>query len=126
MQYQDYGPYQYNENDDFPLFAFEVAENVVKDNCLGILICSSGAGMAIAANKVKGARAVFVESIEAAKLCREHNNCNILVLDNMTYESEKDHKIIWEWYNTPFSNEERHVRRLKQISDYENSSGNIS
>ncbi|HOY46651.1 MAG TPA: RpiB/LacA/LacB family sugar-phosphate isomerase [Candidatus Dojkabacteria bacterium] len=126
MQYQDAGPYEFNQNDDYPLFAFELAELVVKNNAKGILICSTGSGMAIAANKVKGARAVFVESLEAARLSREHNDCNILVLDNMTYDPQKDHEIIKIWYNTPFSGEERHIRRLKEISDYENTSRNSS
>jgi ribose 5-phosphate isomerase B len=122
MQFQDAGPYEIHPQDDYPLFAFELAELVVKNNARGILVCSTGSGMAIAANKVKGARAVFVESTQAAKLSREHNDCNILVLDNLTYDPLKDHEIIKIWYTTPFSNEERHIRRLKEITDYENSS----
>ena len=75
--------------------------------------------MCICANKVRGIRAAEASSPEEAMLIREHNDSNVLVLSKMDYQPAAINQIIEAWLNTPFSNEERHVRRLKQISDYE-------
>lgn len=118
--FQDLGPFEYKEDDDYPFYAFEVAKNVVEKKGMGILVCRSGAGMTIAANKVMGGRAVLVESLEEAQLSRQDDDANILVLNTYNFDPEKDFEILNTWLNTPFSNEERHVRRLKEITDYEN------
>jgi ribose 5-phosphate isomerase B len=117
----DLGPFSLVPTDDYPLFALELSKKVIEDPVLnkGILICSSGTGMAIAANKVKGIRAGEVGSAEEAKLARLHNDCNVLVLSLLELDYDLYSQIIEIWLNTPFSYEERHIRRLKEISDYE-------
>jgi len=119
----DLGPFEFIPTDDYPLFAFELAEEVAKDVVLnkGILICSTGSGMVIAANKVKGIRAVEVGNIEEAVLARQHNDANVLVLSLLALDYEMYIDIVLSWLGTSFSFEERHLRRLKEITDYEHS-----
>lgn len=117
----DVGPEEFDANDDYPLYGLMLAEKVAKNPAdRGILICGTGGGMCIAANKVKGIRAAEAESVKEAELIRTDDNANILILSKLVYEPELYRQIIETWYKTPFSNAERHVRRLKQISDYEN------
>lgn len=105
--------------DDYPDFAIIVANNVVNGvSDLGILLCGTGIGMSIAANKVKGIRCAKVSSVDEARLCKEHNNANVIALsykENM--EVLKD--MIKTFVNTPFSNEERHARRVDKINALE-------
>lgn len=117
----DLGPFSLVPTDDYPLFALELSKKVLEDPVLnkGILICSSGTGMVIAANKVKGIRAGDVGSAEEAKLARLHNDSNVLVLSLLELDYDLYSQIIEIWLNTPFSYEERHIHRLKEISDYE-------
>ena len=108
-----------NDTDDYPDFAKRVADYVVENpNSLGVLMCGTGIGMSIAANKVKGIRAAHCSSIEQAHLAKEHNNANIIAL---SYKQDINELIsmIKEFINTPFSNEERHVRRVNKIIDME-------
>ena len=105
--------------DDYPDFAYKVSEMVVSKKAdLGILICGTGVGMSIAANKVKGIRCAKVDNVNDAYLTRLHNNANILAMS-----SENDLglaiEIIDTFINTEFSNDERHINRIKMISDYE-------
>ena len=105
--------------DDYPPYAFEVAEYVSKnDNTLGILLCGTGIGMSIAANKVKGIRCAHVSNIDESKLARLHNNANVVA---MSYKN--DINLILECINnfitTDFANEERHIRRINMITEYE-------
>ena len=105
--------------DDYPDFAFNVAEYVSENpDSLGILMCGTGIGMSIAANKVKDIRCAHVSSIDEAKLAKMHNNANVMAL---SYKN--DINIILEcvnaFINTPFANDERHVRRIKKITEYE-------
>ena len=110
----------HNDTDDYPDFAFELAKNVVKDeNSMGILICRTGIGMSIAANKVKGARAACCRSVEDAHLTRLDNNSNILCL-SYDVPIEDLYRIVDEFIKTPFSVEERHQRRVNKIIKYEN------
>lgn len=118
--FEDIGPYEYNKNDDYPDFAFELGETVAKEASRGIIICGSGIGVCIACNKVKGIRAGYAESEEHAIKSRTDDDTNILVLDAMTFDPEIDFAIITTWLNTVFSEEERHVRRIKKIEEYEN------
>lgn len=90
LDVKDIGPYDYNKEDDYPDFAFMLGEAVVKGKGRGIIICGTGIGMSIAANKVKGIRAAKVDNIEEAKLSREHNDANVLVLGYTTYQTHKD------------------------------------
>jgi ribose 5-phosphate isomerase B len=119
----DLGPKKYNPKDDYPDFAFKMGEKTAQNkNSRGILICRSGIGMSIAANKVKGIRAALcMEELQAEK-AREHNNANVLVLaaDFINFKEMK--KIIKKFLETEFSGEKRHIRRLAKIRAYENSS----
>ena len=105
--------------DDYPDFAKRVADYVVdNENTLGVLMCGTGIGMSIAANKVKGIRCAHCSSVEQAHLAKEHNNANIIAL---SYKDPIDKLVsmIEEFINTPFSNEERHARRVQKIMDME-------
>ena len=100
---------------DYPKIAKKAAEKVAKSKGEGILICGTGIGMCIAANKIKGIRAALCYDEYTSKVAREHNNANILCLGSRT-ESSKDYKkIIKTFLKTDFSNEERHKRRVKQM-----------
>jgi len=110
----------HSDTDDYVDFALDVADNVSKDNnSIGILICGTGIGMSIAANKVHNIRAARCTTEEDAYLTRNDNNANILCLGhNLTLEETK--KIIDKFISTPFSTEERHIRRVNKITQYEN------
>ncbi len=117
----DLGNAKFEPTDDYPDFAFKVGEAVSQNpNALGILICRSGAGMVIAANKVKGVRAAAAFDQKSAKHSRRHNNTNVLVLSGDWFSYPKAKKIVAVWLKTNFSGEERHQRRLLKISQYEN------
>ena len=119
----DLGPTVLDPGDDYPLYALDLAQEVAGDVMLnkGILICSSGAGMVIAANKVKGVRAAEIANVDEAVLSRQHNDANVLVLSKLALDYELYTRIIKVWLTTPFSFEERHLRRIKEITDYEGS-----
>jgi ribose 5-phosphate isomerase B len=120
VPYHDAGPGEIISGDDYPDYAFKVASRVARNkNYRGILICGSGAGMCIAANKVPGVRAVAAYDKYTAKFSRLDNNTNILCLRGRKFSFRKMKKIISIWLNTNFSNEERHKRRLKKIEEYE-------
>ena len=105
--------------DDYPDFALVVANSVVSNETdLGILLCGTGIGMSIAANKVKGIRCAKVSSVDESRLSKEHNNANVIAL---SYKENMDvlKEIIKTFIETPFSNEERHARRVDKISTIE-------
>lgn len=105
--------------DDYPEYAFKVADEVVNSNVqFGILLCGTGIGMSIAANKVKGIRCAHVTNSSEAILARQHNNANIIALGTKNNVNEII-KMIDLFLNTSFKNEERHVRRNKLISEYD-------
>lgn len=106
--------------DDYPDFAERVAKSVSNhETDLGILLCGTGIGMSIAANKVKGIRAAKVSNLDEARLCKEHNNANIMTL---SYKEPIDilKAMIQVYLETPFKEEERHARRVEKISALEN------
>ncbi len=108
-----------NPTDDYPDFAVRVAKSVVnKESDLGILMCGTGIGMSIAANKIKGIRCAKVSSVDEARLAREHNNANVIAL---SYKENMDSlkSMIKTFLSTDFSNEERHVRRVNKIEELE-------
>jgi len=119
ISFEDLGNREYDKKDDYPDFGFKVAERVAKENTLGILFCGSGQGVCIAANKVKGIRAVFVNNLKDAKSTREHNNANVLCLSGENTPTSKAKEIITTWLKTPASSEARHVRRVNKIKNYE-------
>ena len=116
----DHGPYQYDALDDYPDFCIPAAQAVAKDaTSLGIVIGGSGNGEQIAANKVKGIRAVLAWSIETAKLGKEHNNANVVSIGGRMHSIEDCKAIIDAFIAMPFSNDERHIRRINKIAKFE-------
>jgi len=119
----DHGPHEYDALDDYPDFCIPAAEAVAKDlTSLGIVLGGSGNGEQIAANKVKGIRAALAWSIETAKLAKEHNNANVIAVGGRMHEISFVKEIIDAFISEPFSNDDRHVRRIKKIADFENKS----
>ena len=105
--------------DDYPDFAFKVCEKVVSKNAdIGILVCRTGIGMSIAANKVKGIRCAKVDSIEDAILCRNDNGANVMSF-NYTKKMDEIKSMIDAFISAEVMNDERHRRRVKKIMDYE-------
>ncbi len=104
------------KGDDYPLAAKKVALAISHDeNALGILVCGTGHGMDIAANRTVGVRAIVARSEEDAKLSREHNHANILVLGGWVTKPALAKKIILKFLKTKPSKVERHVRRVKEL-----------
>lgn len=104
---------------DYPLIAKEVASHVASKNpARGILICGTGIGMSIAANKVKGIIAALCHNAETAKLARSHNNSNILTLGGRTTDLESAKEIVKVWLETDFEGG-RHQRRVQEIRELE-------
>jgi ribose 5-phosphate isomerase B len=119
IEYEDLGTKSF-KSVDYPDYALKVAEKVAKNkNTRGILVCGTGTGMTIAANKVKGIRAVAAYDAYSAKMSRIDNDTNVLGLRGRFFPLEKIKKIITVWLDTPFSGEKRHKRRIKKIRDYE-------
>ncbi len=119
IEYEDLGTKSF-KSVDYPDYALKVAEKVAKNkNTRGILVCGTGTGMTIAANKVKGIRAVAAYDAYSAKMSRIDNDTNVLGLRGQFFPLEKIKKIITVWLDTPFSGERRHKRRIKKIGDYE-------
>lgn len=105
--------------DDYPDFALVVANKVASKECdLGILLCGTGIGMSIAANKVKDIRCAKVSSVDEARLSKEHNNANVIAL-SYKEEMTKLKEMIKIFIETSFSNEERHIRRVSKITSLE-------
>ena len=101
---------------DYPEYAYRVSKAVASGRCdRGILACGSGAGMCIAANKVKGIRAATPWSVATAKLAAEHNWANVLCVPTRFMSAAKIKRIIQAWLNTPFDKGGRHERRVKKI-----------
>ncbi|MBI5079456.1 RpiB/LacA/LacB family sugar-phosphate isomerase [Candidatus Wolfebacteria bacterium] len=118
----DLGNDHYDENDDYPDFAAKVAEKIDGDasgESRGIVICGSGAGVSIVANKFKGARCVTAISPEQAAATRKDEDTNILALAADFLSEEVAKNIAKIWLETPFSGEERHKRRLAKIKEIE-------
>ncbi len=120
-QVTDHGPYEYDALDDYPAFCIPTAQAVAVDpDSLGIVLGGSGNGEQIAANKVKGIRAALVWSVEIAKLAREHNNANVISIGGRMHTPEFCKELIDTFIATPFSCDERHMRRIGLIADFEN------
>ena len=117
----DHGPHSFDPLDDYPVFCIPAAEAVAKDpGSFGIVLGGSGNGEQMAANKVKGIRAALVWSKETAKLAREHNDANVISLGGRMHDEEFCLDLVDTFLSTPFSNDERHIRRISLISKYEN------
>jgi ribose 5-phosphate isomerase B len=121
----DHGAKSYDALDDYPVFCFLAAQAAAKDpNSLAIVIGGSGNGEQISANKIKGVRAALAWSTETAKLAREHNNANVMGIGGRMHSESESLAIVDSFIGTDFSNDERHIRRIDQISGYE-TSGNM-
>ena len=117
---KDHGPYEYDALDDYPVFCIPAAQaTAAEPGSFGIVIGGSGNGEQMAANKVKGVRAALVWSIETAKLAREHNNANVISIGGRMHDEAFCLQLVDTFLETPFTNDERHVRRIGQISKYE-------
>ena len=122
----DHGPQSYDPLDDYPSFCINAALAVVRDQqagiqALGIVLGGSGNGEQIAANKVKGIRAALAWNESTAKLAREHNDANVIAVGARQHSKEEVLKLIEFFIAEPFSNDERHVRRIGKIGVYEES-----
>lgn len=118
----DHGPTEYDALDDYPGFCIAAAEAVVADpGSLGIVVGGSGNGEQMAANKVKGIRAALVWNADTAALAREHNDANVISLGFRQHSIEECQELIRIFIETPFTNDERHVRRIGQMASYEES-----
>lgn len=116
----DLGPYELNPDDDYPVYAKKVAL-AVKENpkSMGILVCKSGEGMAIVANKFNGIRAAIASSKEQAIETRQDNDSNVLSLSAGDLSDREAFEVSKSWLDTPFSELERHERRLHEIAEIE-------
>jgi ribose 5-phosphate isomerase B len=104
------------KGDDYPDFAFAVANKVSKDiNSRGILICGSGTGMVIAANRIKGVRAMVGYDKYSVKMGRLHNDSNVLCLRSRKFSGRKNIKLVKSWLDWGFSGVDRHIRRIKKL-----------
>jgi ribose 5-phosphate isomerase B len=120
----DHGPPSFDPLDDYPSFCIQAARAVVADHAagvdaLGVIFGGSGNGEQIAANKVAGARAALVWSVNTAVLAREHNNANICAIGARQHSIDEALLFIDTFVRTPFPGEERHVRRVAQIAEFE-------
>ncbi len=115
----DCGTENSTDSVDYPNYALAVAKKVAENDCqYGILICGTGIGMCISANKVHGIRAALVWNTETAVLSREHNNANIICLGGRTLSDKDAIKFLQAWLDTEFSGG-RHARRVKEIAKIE-------
>ena len=120
-QSEDVGAHQLDPADDYPEFAFKVAEKVASEaDAVGVLLCRSGGGVTIAANKVRGIRAVPVYTVEQAQHARRDNDANVISLAGDWVTDEEVKALLKTYLETPYSKAKRHQRRLDQIAAYEN------
>ncbi|RAX51199.1 ribose-5-phosphate isomerase [Arthrobacter sp. AQ5-05] len=120
----DHGPTAYDAEDDYPSFCINAALAVVADRAagldsLGIVLGGSGNGEQIAANKVVGIRAALAWNLDTARLAREHNDANVVAVGGRQHSLEEATGIIEAFLAEPFSNVERHIRRISKIATYE-------
>ena len=120
----DHGPFVYDAQDDYPVFCLRAAEGVAADlrvgvDSLGVVVGGSGNGEQMAANKVVGVRAALVWSTETAALAREHNDANVISVGGRMHSLDDMTSFVGTFLDTAFSGDERHVRRIGQVSAYE-------
>jgi len=120
----DHGPFAYDALDDYPVFCLRAAEAVAAERAegldsLGVVIGGSGNGEQMAANKVAGVRCALVWSDETARLAREHNDANVVSVGGRMHSLDDMTRFVGIFLAEPFSGEERHVRRIGQLTAYE-------
>ena len=117
IEYKDYGCYDESPC-DFPVFGKKAAQAVVSGECeKGILICGTGIGISIAANKIKGVRAALCHDVFSAKATREHNDANMLAMGARVVGPGLALMIVDTFLNTEFSNAERHQKRIDMMEE---------
>ena len=115
FEVEDFGCFG-TESCDYPEFAQAVSQAVVSGKAeKGVLVCGTGIGMSIAANKVKGIRAAVITEEFSAQATREHNDANVLCLGARVVDEEKAVKLLDIFMDTPFSGEEKHMRRISKL-----------
>lgn len=121
--FKDLGPAKFKDGDDYPDYGVKVAKQVAKNpvSNLGILICRSGQGMCIIANKFTGVRAALVWNEAEAIMSRNDDMTNVLCLPSDFISAKVALAIVKTWLSTPYSTDPRHMRRIKKISNIENS-----
>jgi ribose 5-phosphate isomerase B len=116
----DCGAHVYDAEDDYPPFCFEVGERVVAEpGTLGVVLGGSGNGEQIAANKVPGIRAALAWNRDTATLARQHNDANVVAVGARQHGADEAAELVRIFLDTPFSGDERHIRRINLVSDYE-------
>ncbi len=121
FQFEDMGAFSYDTSDDYPDYAVEVAKKVAEDleNNRGILICGSGVGVDIVANKIKNIRSALCFDVKQAQMSRTDDNANVLSLSADFISESLAKEIVKIWLETPFSGLERHARRIEKIRKIE-------
>lgn len=124
----DHGPQEYDALDDYPSFCINAALGVAQDEtngvqALGVVFGGSGNGEQMAANKVEGIRAALVWNDSTAELAREHNNANVISIGARQHSVDEAIRFIDLFIATPFPGDERHVRRISQLGEYERTGG---
>ena len=116
---EDFGTNSY-ESCDYSDFAIPAAKAVAKGRCdRGIVLCTTGIGVSIAANKVRGIRCALLSDVECAKMTRLHNDTNVMAMGAAVVDTETAYEIVKIWLETPFSGEARHQRRINKVMDCE-------
>ncbi|NLB47664.1 MAG: ribose-5-phosphate isomerase [Microbacteriaceae bacterium] len=123
----DHGPEEYDALDDYPSFCINAALGVARDErdgveAFGVVFGGSGNGEQMAANKVAGIRAALVWNESTATLAREHNNANVISIGARQHTVDEAIRFIELFLQTPFSGDERHVRRIAQLGEFEQTS----
>ena len=117
LEYKDFGTYS-SASCDYPVYAKAVANAVASGECdRGIIICGTGIGVSITANKVRGIRAALCGDCFSAEATRQHNDANVLCMGARVVGEGLALKIADTFLDTPFSNDERHIRRIEMIED---------
>mgnify|MGYP002627322367 CR=1 FL=1 len=115
LEYKDFGTYS-EESVDYPVYGRKAAEAVASGECdRGIIICGTGIGISITANKVRGIRAALCHDCFSAEATRQHNDANMLAMGARVVGGGHALKIVDTFLDTPFSNEERHIHRIDLI-----------
>ena len=119
LEYKDFGAYS-SESCNYPVFGARAARAVASGECeFGILLCGTGLGIGLAANKIKGIRCVTCSDTYSARMSRLHNNANMIALGSRVLGSELAKDILRIWLTTDFSDEQRHRDRVEMIARVE-------
>lgn len=119
IEFKDFGTYDLNSC-DYPDFGAQAAKAVADGQCdKGIVICTTGIGISIVANKIKGVRCALCSEVSTARLTREHNDANVLAMGGGFVGPVLANEIVDTFLDTPFSNLEKHSRRINKISELE-------